>query len=91
MVDDADSYAVSRRHHLTTLAYEVGVRGLQSRLVGPGGDILWIADSSAGRDTMVVATPSSDGGWSYLWGGGGSVATADPSRAANLIAAYLAR
>ncbi|MDN3357441.1 hypothetical protein [Actinomadura sp. DC4] len=80
---------MSRRHHLATLSYEAGLRGLESRLVGPAGDILRVARPSGGRDTMVLAVPASDGGWSYLWGGGGSAATADPSRAAELIAAFL--
>jgi hypothetical protein len=89
MVDDADAYAASRRHHLAALSYEAGLRGLESRHIGPGGDILWIVDPAAGRDTMVLAVPSSGGDWSYLWGGGGTAATTDPSRAAELIAAFL--
>jgi hypothetical protein len=91
MVDDADAYAVSRRHHLAALSYEAGLRGLESRHVGPGGDILRIADPAAGRDTMVLAVPSSGGGWSYLWGGRGTASTADPSAAAEQIAAFLGR
>jgi hypothetical protein len=91
MADDADPYAVSRRHHLAALSYEAGLRGLESRLIGPGGDILRIAHPSGGRDTMVVAVPSSGGGWSYLWGGRGSASTADPSEVADRIAAFLGR
>jgi len=91
MADDADPYAASRRHHLAALSYEAGLRGLESRHVGPGGDILRIADPAAGRDTMVLVMPASDGGWSYLWGGGGAADTVDPSRAAGLIAAFLSR
>jgi hypothetical protein len=89
MADGADPYAVSRRHHLAALSYEAGLCGLESRLIGPGGDILRIA--SGGRDTMVVAVPSSGGGWSYLWGGRGTASTADPSDAAEQIAAFLGR
>ena len=91
MADDADPYAVSRRHHLAALSYEAGLRGLESRLIGPGGDILRIADPSGGRDTMVVAVPSPEGDWSYLWGGRGVASTADPSAAAERIAAFLGR
>ena len=40
---------------------------------------------------MVLAVPSSGEGWSYLWGGGGTAAATDPSRAAELIAAFLGR
>jgi hypothetical protein len=91
MAGDADSYAVSRRHHLAALAYETGIRGLDSRLIGPGGGILRVADASTGQETMVVAVPSSPAGWIYLWGGGGSADTVDPSRAADLVAASLGR
>ena len=91
MADDADSYTVSRRHHLAALSYEADLRGLESRLIGPGGDILRIADPAAGRDTMVLAVLSSDGSWSYLWGGRGTASAADPSGAAGLIAAFLGR
>ena len=91
MADGADPYAVSRRHHLATLSYEAGLRGLETRLIGPGGDILRIADPSGGRPTMVVAVPSSGGAWSYVWGGRGTASTADPSDAAEQIAAFLGR
>jgi|1185.fasta_scaffold13328_3 hypothetical protein len=91
MADDADPYAVSRRHHLAALSYEAGLRGLHSRLIGPGGDILRIADPSGGRDTMVLAVESSDGSWSFLWGGRGTASAADPSAAADRIAAFLGR
>jgi hypothetical protein len=91
MADDADSYAASRRHHLAALSYEASMRGLESRLIGPGEDILRIADPSGGRDTMVVAVPSSGEGWSYVWGGRGNAPAADPSGAADRIAAFLGR
>ncbi len=91
MAGDADRYAVSRRHHLAALAYETRVRGLDTRLVGPSSDVLHIAARASGRATMVVATTTSDGGWSYLWSGGGFAAADDPSRAAELIAAFLGR
>jgi hypothetical protein len=91
MVDDADTYAVSRRHHLAALSYEAGLRGLEGRLIGSAGDILRIVHPAAGRDTMVLAVPSAGGGWSYLWGGGGTADAADPSRAADLIAVFLGR
>jgi hypothetical protein len=91
MADDADSYTVSRRHHLAALSYEADLRGLESRLIGPGEDILRIADPSSGRDTMVFVAPSSDGGWSYLWGGRGTASADDPSGAAERIAAFLGR
>lgn len=89
MADGADPYTVSRRHHLAALSYEAGLRGLESRLIGPGGDILRIA--WGGRETMVVAVPSAGGGWSYLWGGRGTASTADPSGAAEQIATFLGR
>jgi hypothetical protein len=91
MPGDADSYAVSRRHHLAALAYETGMRGLRSRLVGRAEDILKVTDASTGRETMVVVVPSSGEGWVYLWGGGGSADAVDPSRAADLVALALGR
>jgi hypothetical protein len=91
MAGGEDSYAVSRRHHLAALAYETTMRGLESRLLGPGGDLLKVTDAKTRRETMVVAVPSSSAGWIYLWGRGGSADTVDPSRAADLVAASLAR
>ena len=54
MADGADPYAVSRRHHLAALSYEAGLRGLETRLIGPGGDILRIADPSDAAEQIAA-------------------------------------
>ena len=91
MAATADPTSEGRRHHLAALTYEVEARGLRCRLTGPGKGILVVLDPSSGRSLMVVAMPTARAGWSYLWGGGGLAAAADPSRAADLIAATLCR
>jgi hypothetical protein len=89
MAGAVDPIAESRRHYLAALSYEAEVRGLGCRLLGPREDVLRITDPSTGRTATVVAMPSSPVTWSYLWSGGGLASAADPSRAADLIAASL--
>jgi hypothetical protein len=91
MAGAVDPTAEARRHFLAALAYEAEARGLVCRLTGPGETVLHVAHPATGRGTMVLVVPSSSLNWSYLWGGGGLAAAADPSRAADLIAGSLGR
>jgi hypothetical protein len=86
-----EEHVTSRRQCLTRLADEAQTRGLRCTLTGPDGALLHVSNPSSGQGTMVFAMPSAPNGWSYLWSGGGSASADDPSRAADLLAAFLHR
>ncbi|MER6507130.1 hypothetical protein ABT158_09975 [Nonomuraea sp. NPDC001636] len=81
----ASGYTGERRTLLEALAELLPHQGLVSRMVGGDDPVLWVWHPRTRRQTIIFATPSSEG-WTLLWspGGQGSAddleATADALR-----------
>ncbi|GAA5053774.1 hypothetical protein HNP84_002852 [Thermocatellispora tengchongensis] len=78
------TFAEQRRAHLQALSAQLPDRGLVGRTLGGEDPVLWIWHPRTGKQTIVFATPSTDG-WLFLWSPGGQEDAANPAQTADLI------
>lgn len=60
------TYTGERRTHLEALAELLPDHGLVGRMIGGEDPVLWVWHPRTGRQTIIFATPSTDG-WLFLW------------------------
>ncbi|GHE28465.1 hypothetical protein GCM10017673_33530 [Streptosporangium violaceochromogenes] len=86
--DVTDTFTQQRLIHLGSLAAELSERGLSSRVLGRNAPVLWVWDPGSGSQTIVFATPTSDG-WFFLWSPDGQECAKDSRRTAEALKGLL--